>query len=243
MPTLVLPSRHTDDTQVLWRAAIARGWDIERLHSLWADPGLCRRDPVLYADDLTADAVKDDLGLELVDPPMDFLLRLPGHYVARPVALTTYGAARALTSPTFVKPAGVKAFQAKVYLPNEELDYSFEDDLPVLTAEPVAWHCEYRFFLLDRTPVTGSFYRRDGEPTHLCEAQDAGDYIRRLCDDPRVELPPACVVDVGLIRYVGWAVVEANPAWSSALYDSDPDPVLDVLRRASVPRECPSDGT
>jgi hypothetical protein len=47
-----------------------------------------------------------------------------------------------------------------------------------------------------------------------------------------VPLPPAFVVDVGLIEDRGWAVVEFNPAWCSGLLGADPAAVLSVLERA-----------
>jgi hypothetical protein len=45
-------------------------------------------------------------------------------------------------------------------------------------------------------------------------------------------LPPALVVDVGLIEGRGWAVVEFNLAWCSGLLGADPAAVLGVLERA-----------
>ena len=45
-------------------------------------------------------------------------------------------------------------------------------------------------------------------------------------------LPPAFVVDVGLVEGRGWAVVEFNPAWCSGLLGTDPTAVLSVLKRS-----------
>jgi len=53
--------------------------------------------------------------------------------------------------------------------------------------------------------------------------------------DPEVLFPPAGVLDVGEIEGGGWAVVEANPAWASGLYDCKPARILHVLRRACIP--------
>jgi hypothetical protein len=55
--------------------------------------------------------------------------------------------------------------------------------------------------------------------------------------DKDVALPPAVVLDVGLIAGRGWAVVEPNAAWGSGVYGCDPAAVLPVLRRASIPRD------
>jgi hypothetical protein len=47
-----------------------------------------------------------------------------------------------------------------------------------------------------------------------------------------VDLPAALVIDAGVIRGVGPAVVEANEASGSGFYGCDPRDVLEVLRGA-----------
>jgi len=49
-----------------------------------------------------------------------------------------------------------------------------------------------------------------------------------------LSIPPAFVMDVGIIADRGWAVIEANAAWGSGLYGCDPAEVLRVVRRACV---------
>ena len=58
--------------------------------------------------------------------------------------------------------------------------------------------------------------------------------IDRLLDDPRVEMPAVLVLDAGVIRDVGAAVVEANTASGSGIYGCDPGDVLEILRAATV---------
>jgi hypothetical protein len=52
--------------------------------------------------------------------------------------------------------------------------------------------------------------------------------------DPSVIVPRAVVLDVGRIARVGWAVVEANAAPMSGIYDCDPVRVLAVLEAGFV---------
>jgi hypothetical protein len=54
--------------------------------------------------------------------------------------------------------------------------------------------------------------------------------------DERVRLPPAIVLDVARVRGGGWVVIEVNPCWASGVYGCDPEAVLEVIRRACVPR-------
>jgi hypothetical protein len=51
MPVLVLPPRFTADSISLRRAAIAAGWEVERLPSWRAPPELAGRDLVFYGAD------------------------------------------------------------------------------------------------------------------------------------------------------------------------------------------------
>ena len=46
-------------------------------------------------------------------------------------------------------------------------------------------------------------------------------------------LPRAFTLDVGIDRAGVWVVIEANPAWSSALYGADPVKVADCVRASS----------
>jgi hypothetical protein len=91
--------------------------------------------------------------------------------------------------------------------------------------------------------VTLSPYWRDGK---LAQSKDgsweatedecrtAREFATAVLQDPRASLPSAVVLDVGVIRGEGWAVVEANAAWGSGIYGCDPDQVLGVVQRACV---------
>jgi ATP-grasp domain, R2K clade family 2 len=59
-------------------------------------------------------------------------------------------------------------------------------------------------------------------------------FVETILADDRIEIPAATVIDVGIIRGRGWAVVEQNAAWGSGLYGCDPLKVLEVLRSATV---------
>ncbi|HEU4326311.1 MAG TPA: ATP-grasp domain-containing protein [Roseiflexaceae bacterium] len=240
-PTLILSSRHTDDSQLLWRAAVARGWAVERTHG-WRVPPHLRAvaEPVIYVEALLAPSVAAELGLALLGPPEDWLPLLPAEYRLRDVRLCTLGQARRAAGLAFAKPPNDKSFPARVYRPQELPD--LPDDTAVLVAEPVAWEKEFRCFVLDREVRTCSVYLRGGALQHEqdfaadeAELAEAAAFAERVLADGRVELPRAAVLDVGVIAGRGWAVVEANSAWGAGLYGCDPDKVLDVIRHAAEP--------
>lgn len=243
MPTLILTPRQTPDSQSLWRAANRAGWRVVRLPS-WRVPEqlLGVVEPVLYAEALFAPSLAAALNIELVGPSEDWLVQLPDHYRRRTVTLSPLGAARALTTPAFIKPPNDKSFPAAVYCGNE-LPTDFADDMNVLVAEIVHWSNEFRCFVKDRKLAAISLYARDGElqqaTDFACRDEElvlATDFVTGLLADPSVPLPQAVVIDVGYIKDRGFAVVELNAAWGAGLYACNPDAVLPVLRAASFVR-------
>ncbi len=244
MPTLILTPRFTEDAQALWRAAGQLGWDVERLTS-WRVPEELRGvpEPVLYLEALFGPTLAEQFGLRLLEPAVDWLPRLPEEFRKRRVSLTPLRVARRLAEPAFIKPPNDKTFPARVYT-GAELPDGYDEDAPVLVAEVVRWELEFRCFVLDREPRTLSIYLRGGalqreQGFAATEAELAGGeaVVRAVCADPRVDLPRAAVLDVGVIAGRGWAVVEQNAAWGSGIYGCDPATVLEVLRHAAVPAE------
>ena len=85
MPTLILSPRYSDDSIKLRRAAIALDWDVMRLASWRCPDDFEPEEPVLFAEPLFNEAVAEQLGLTVIEPPDDFLVRLPGEYTKRQV--------------------------------------------------------------------------------------------------------------------------------------------------------------
>jgi ATP-grasp domain, R2K clade family 2 len=242
MPTLILTPRFTEDAQALWRAATQLGWDVERLRS-WQVPEELRSiaEPVLYLEGLFGQTLAAQFGLQLLEPPLDWLPNLPEEFRQRHVSLSTLGACRKIVEPTFIKPPNDKSFPARVYT-GADLPPEYDDETPVLVADVVAWEKEFRCFILDRQIRTISVYLRDGalqrdrdfesSPAELAKVES---YVEKLLADRRIELPRTAVLDVGMIADRGWAVVEQNAAWGSGIYGCDPIQVLEVLRYTAIP--------
>jgi hypothetical protein len=101
-----------------------------------------------------------EFGLPLLEPPLDWLPRLPMEYRQREIVLTTLAASWERLELAFIKPPNDKSFPARAYtgaqLPREY------PDTPVLAAEIVSWEKEFRCFILDRRVRTISIYLRGG---------------------------------------------------------------------------------
>jgi hypothetical protein len=248
MPTLVLPPRFTDDTNLVRKAAIEAGWKVERLSGWRPPPELRRADPGLYGEPLFSAVVADALGLSLIEPPFNWLTTLPKKWTRRPVRFTTLANARCEPRRMFIKPADDKCFPARIYESGTELPTNdiLPGETPVLISEPVRWGVEFRCFVRDRTLQTHSIYSREGELAQRdngtwestpSEHREAQEFISDLLTDDEVAIPPAAVIDIGVIVDRGWAVVESNPAWGSGIYGCDSAMVLDVIRRACLSRD------
>ncbi len=252
VPTLVLSHRYSPDSNALFAAALAAGWDVERLHTFRCPEGLSARSPVLYCETILADAIVDDLGIALLEPTASWLPDLPERHRRRDVRLMTLAEAQTIRERAFVKPTDEKCFPARVYADGAAIDPDpvLPPDLPVLVSEPVVFEVEFRSFVLEREIAALSPYVRGGEiarnaagdwKADPAEVAAATATIRALLGDVEVDLPPAVVVDVGRMTGRGWGVVEANPAWASGLCGCNPADVLPVLRRATVARHVVSE--
>ena len=242
MTILVLPPRYSEDSNTLWRAAVALGWRIERLQS-WRLPEDFRPggEVAIYGESLWANFVAEQLGVRLYEPPLDWLAGLALEFVGRKIEFCTLEDARNKTFPAFVKPAGEKSFEARVYRSADELPPNDDDQasVPVLVSEIVEWEVEYRCFVLDgRVETVSSYWRGDAStrdeqgfyPAPSDELAAARAFAAHIVKEKARGFDGmGAVVDVGRIRDFGWAVVEANPAYGAGLYGCDPERVLHVI--------------
>lgn len=244
-PTLYLSPRYTSDSVALWKQATAENWRVDRLASHSQIPEAPTGDIAIYGEPFFASAVAASTGCVLLEAPFDWLTRIPENLTGRQVEYTTLATARQLRQPSFIKPVDDKCFTARVYDTGDDLPGfdELDGDLPVLVAEPVAWLSEYRCFVLEGTVRAFSVYMRSGKlaqeedeswPSTEAEVDEAMRFADIVLGTPGAELPPATVLDIGIIEGRGWAVVEANPAWASGIYGCDPAEVLPVIKRSCV---------
>lgn len=199
---------------------------------------------VIYVESLFASTIAGMISRRLPDLPEDWLVQLPQKLRHREVKLTTLKEARNLDGPIFVKPPNDKSFAAQVYDSGGSLPLEFDNDMPVLVADPVKWLSEYRCFCLNGKVETLSPYFRSGtlaKQTNYeatgSELEEAKQFAERVLASMQKFTPRAVVIDVGQIVDRGWAVVEANAAWGSGIYGCDPSHVLDVIRHATIQPE------
>lgn len=259
-PVLVFPPRHNDTVQALSVAAVQRGLHTETM-STWRVPDHLRAhgEAHLYAGPLFADAVAHDLGLALLEPPADWLARLPRSLTRREITAATIDVARQVRRPAFIKTPNDKSFPARVYVDGTRLPGAdaIDDGTIVLISDIIAFDREFRLFVLDGAVHAASQYALrgdlalaplDGHPDERAVMRFAVELLTTLGHT----LPSAVVIDVGVVidddgggdgddtddgaSRETLAVIEANAAWASGHYACDPQRVLDVVLRASFDR-------
>lgn len=253
-PLVILAPRMTDDSMAIWRTCLELGWSPERMQG-WRVPeafAAADRPVIIYGEPLFAEAVCDQIGLVLLEPPVDWLTRVPRDYLSRDIEFLTLGEARQIQSEAFVKPADGKIFEPRVYLSGSDLpsDQHVDQDIAVLRSGVVDFRLEIRCFVRGRTVVTLSPYWRDGElasdadgqwPFVGSEESEALEFAGSVLSDRRIVMPPACTLDVGRLADGSWAVIEANPAWGAGLYGCDPKEVLLSIGHAIMRRDLITD--
>ncbi|WP_326589268.1 ATP-grasp domain-containing protein [Streptomyces sp. NBC_01294] len=240
----LIPARPTATAGLLAGAAARRGMAVRALGPGFA--ALAGRAVHWCGGPHAGARVAGVLGLGLLEPPDDWLARLPERFTGRRIELTTLGRARALTGSgraAFVKPPREKSFPPAVYGDGAPLPRSLPAATPVLVSEVVDFAAEYRLFLIDGEIAAASRYAVHGrlDPAPL-DADPRGADVRGfaagLLAETAPSLPSAVTVDVGLVGGTGrFAVVEANMPWFSNSYAARPDAVLDVVLRAAGPRD------
>jgi hypothetical protein len=247
MPFLLLtPREDIRDSFRLAEAARQRGWRVERVSSYQPNrEQYPENDIVFWGETFFTTLVSQRLTYVILEPDFDQLAKFPPVYLKRDVQVTTLEEARRISTALFAKPAdGNKAFESQVYQNGAELPSRYlSKTLPVLVSTPVEWAVEYRFFILERAIAAYSVYGRHGQlaldeqgnwTAPESEQKEAVAFCVGLLQDERVILPPAVVLDVGIIADKGWALIEPNPVSSSGIYGCDPQKVLPVLQRASI---------
>ena len=249
MPTLLLSPRFSEGSRLLADAARRAGWDVRR-PAAWrglADPPTPDH-PVPYGELLFVQYAADTLGLAIETTPPGWLATLNPDHLRRWVRSAPLSEARRHADAAFFKSPSDKWLPARVYPGGHALPDpppGDPDDPPVLIAEPVRFTAEYRCFAADRRITAVSVYLVDGSlaqdadggwPAPPRELADAVAFAETVLADPRTAVPPALVLDVGIIESRGWAVVESNLPNASGICGCDPAGVLTTLARSTRPR-------
>nr|WP_321233841.1 ATP-grasp domain-containing protein [uncultured Psychroserpens sp.] len=209
--------------------------DFKSLRCLkWSVP-LNERENVIgvYGEDFFTNHVANQCGFQLSNIESDWLVNVPYEYLKRTINYEKLKDTSIKNS--FIKPVDTKYFKAGIYKTKEEINgyNSLDKDQFVYTSTIVEWDCEIRTFIQDYSIETYSTYLKNGECLFNVNIPIDKDGFKKFTtaflSDSNVKLPKAIVVDFGYIKNLGWAVIEANPVYSSGIYACDPEKVLEII--------------
>ncbi|MER5896494.1 ATP-grasp domain-containing protein [Streptomyces sp. NPDC001876] len=235
--TLVLPPRLTASARTLGDTARRRGLPTVQLPDFDVPEGLRGGGAHLHAGPSFADAVAPALGIAPLEAPADWLAQLPVAFTLREIRAVPIREAYGLRRPAFVKSPNDKSIPALVYADGARLPGpdAVDPGTVVLVSDVIVFAAEYRLYVLDGHVVCGSRYAEGGRFRPAPLSAGALAFGADLLAAAGHTLPSAIVVDAGTTDAGRWAVIEANAAWASGCYASDPDRALDVVLRAAGP--------
>lgn len=215
------------NTNDIWRAAIRRKWETERVHDKSNVKDIVKNRHSRYYGNVLQSNLKD-FPFKFYPIDLNVLAKTP--LTKRKIALARFGDLSPFNRPMFIKPAQEKWFAARVYQAGElpAAEGSKPDDF-VYVQEPVKMINEVRCFCLNGEILTASYYRIGHEycPLGLDEV-DRPAVLDEMAKELSPMYPNGVVLD---FAYDGsqWMFIEPNEAWASGLYGCCPDKCLDVI--------------
>jgi hypothetical protein len=226
--TLCIPAKSDSERDAVAAAWRARGGDVVALDRFWDPPLLDRSAVRLYGNDTFCLVVAQKLGLTLISPPDDLLIRLGPAASQRAVAAQTLSQALLGPFPAFIKPLVPKVFRAAVYPGADALraeTVGLQFDTPILNSEIVSFEAEARAWVLNGEIKSCAIYEGDGR------VDAAREFLQTIVVNPLI--PTTCVLDAGFIPGRGWALIEANATWGAGLNDCDAAAAAECLEWAT----------
>ncbi|MFZ4927578.1 ATP-grasp domain-containing protein [Chryseobacterium sp. Mn2064] len=237
---IALSPIYTDDSNNLKKASLNSPYELNRFNAKWNVPEEFRADVVaVYGEDIYAEIVAEQCNLTLTKPDDNWLSKISEEFTKRKIA---YGKLKDFVHEEniFIKCSDFKSFKAGVFdkVTNIKGFETLDPESMVFTSEVVEWELEVRCFVLNNEIKTySSYWRNDVFDTHELSEKEKNDmfgFFRSFIQKYSSTLPVAIVLDFGIIKGKGWALIEANPAWCSGLYACDAEKALQVIAKSCI---------
>ncbi len=237
---VALSPMYTGDSNILKKASLRSPYELSRFNSKLNVPEEFSKDVVaVYGEDIYAEIVAEQCNLTLTKPDDHWLSIISEEFAKRKIS---YGPLKDFVNegPVFIKCSDFKSFKAGVFDQVTDIKGfdSLDPEIMVFTSEVVEWELEVRCFVLKGEIKTFSSYWRnnvyDDRPIAEHEKHELFEFFSRFMQRYAETLPKAIVLDFGIIRGKGWALIEANPAWCSGLYACNPEKALEVIVESCI---------
>ncbi|WP_407845911.1 ATP-grasp domain-containing protein [Chryseobacterium sp. KCF3-3] len=237
---IALSPMYTEDSNNLKKASLSSPYELNRFNAKWNVPEEVRADVVaVYGEDIYAEIVAEQCNLTLTKPDNNWLSSISDEFTKRKIA---YGKLKDFVHKEniFIKCSDFKSFKAGVFdkVTNIKGFETLDPESMVFTSEIVEWELEVRCFVFNNEIKTYSSYWRNDtfDTTELSEKEkkEMFTFFESFIQKYSSTLPVAIVLDFGIIKEKGWALIEANPAWCSGLYACDAEKALEVIVNSCI---------
>ena len=237
---IALSPMYTEDSNNLKKASLSSPYELNRFNAKWNVPKEFREDVIaVYGEDIYAEIVAEQCHLTLLKPTDDWLAHIDEDFTKRKIS---YGQLKNFTNQEniFIKCSDFKSFKAGVFQKVTDIKGfdSLDQEITVFTSEVVEWDLEVRCFVFNKEIKTHSSYWRnnafDTNPLSGTEQKEMFSFFDAFIQKYASTLPEAIVLDFGIIKGKGWALIEANPAWCSGLYACDAEKALEVIVKSCI---------
>ncbi|PJJ62774.1 ATP-grasp domain-containing protein [Chryseobacterium geocarposphaerae] len=237
---VALSPMYTEDSNNLKKASINSPYELSRFNAKWSVPEEFRADVIaVYGEDIYAEIVAEQCNLTLTKPDDNWLSKISEEFTKRKIS---YGQLKDFVDKEniFIKCSDFKSFKAGIFdkVTNIKGFETLDLESTVFTSEVVEWELEVRCFVLNNEIKTYSSYWRndafDTNPLSETEHKDLFEFFNSFMKQYAKTLPKAIVLDFGIIKEKGWALIEANPAWCSGLCDCDAKKALEVVVESCI---------
>ncbi|WP_284464286.1 ATP-grasp domain-containing protein [Chryseobacterium sp.] len=237
---IALSPIYTEDSNNLKKASLNSPYELNRFNAKWNVPEEFRADVIaVYGEDIYSEIVAEQCNLTLTKPDDNWLAGISEKFTKRKISYTQLKNV-VHKENIFIKCSDFKSFKAGVF--DKVTDIKGFDSLDlnstVFTSEVVEWELEVRCFVLNNEIKTHSTYWRNNSfnTNLLSETERNGmfEFFKSFIKQYSSTLPNAIVLDFGIIKEKGWALIEANPAWCSGLYACDAEKALEVIVESCI---------
>lgn len=237
---VALSPTYTEDSNILKKASLNSPYELSRFNAKWNVPEEFRAEVVaVYGEDIYAEIVAEQCNLTLTKPDDHWLSIVSEEFTGRKIS---YGQLKDFINegPVFIKCSDFKSFKAGVVDKITDIKGfdSLDPEMTVFISEVVEWELEVRCFVLNGEIKTfSSYWRNDVYDINALsenEQQELSAFFKKFMQQNAGTLPKAIVLDFGIVRGKGWALIESHPAWCSGLYACNAEKALEVIVESCI---------
>lgn len=230
------------DAVSLIQAARKRDIETQTLLASWNKPENIfspNKIMAVYGEHAFCEFIAEQMDLNLYQNSLDWVARLPHAYVKRLVhymtldeIIDTESQRQSILEKKILEPADDPCFQKAIYTDRFP---RVPSDTPILVHGQHDWKTKYRFVIINGKIATYCCYQLMqvfNQPSiwgmeFTANETTAVGFMHSLLNHSKTAI--SCIIDVGFITGVGWAVVKTEPVWAADIYGCDPSKFLDAL--------------